>query len=78
MKELDKRLPQSFAQEGWAIHIYGGDRRLLCSFYPSHGWSMVAGLALGIILAVSWIDYPQSNQPLKPVAQPLPAPLAVD
>jgi hypothetical protein len=51
------------AQEGWAIHIYNCDRRLLCTLEPSHGWVFTAGLAFGLGLAI--IGY---NLPHPPVA----------
>jgi hypothetical protein len=81
MKKLDQNLPHSQnVNEGWAIHIYGSNRRLLCTLDPSHGWSMLAGLALGAIVTVGFVDfnhYP-SAQPPEPAAKPMQAPLSVD
>jgi len=45
------------AQEGWAIHIYSRDRHLLCTLDPSHCWTFIAGLALGLTVAV--VGYPR-------------------
>ncbi|MFP4134456.1 MAG: hypothetical protein ACLFRN_04815 [Halothece sp.] len=36
--------------EGWSVQIYGRDRRLLCSFYPSHGWTFFLGFIFGLLL----------------------------
>lgn len=66
--------------EGWVIHVYGRDRRLLCSLEPSHCWMFVAGLALGALLMATWVrGEPSSAQPeMSPIEVPAPAPLAVD
>ena len=40
------------ANEGWAVHIYDGDRHLRCTLDHSHGRVFGFGLALGIIAAV--------------------------
>ncbi|MGB3203214.1 MAG: hypothetical protein WBA99_20075 [Nodosilinea sp.] len=48
-------------QEGWAIHVYNCDRRLVCTLEPSHGWVFMAGLALGLGLAVVGYNLPQST-----------------
>jgi hypothetical protein len=67
-------------QEGWAIHVYSCDRRLLCTLEASHGWMFIAGLALGLTLGI--IGY---NLPPRPtIATPqdpspdIVAPLQVD
>ncbi|NBD32238.1 MAG: hypothetical protein GVY17_04515 [Cyanobacteria bacterium] len=38
--------------EGWSIQIYGRDRHLLCSLYPSHGWVFFAGFLLGLLITL--------------------------
>jgi tetrahydromethanopterin S-methyltransferase subunit F len=43
--------------EGWSIQIYGRDRRLLCSLYPSHGWTFLAGFVVGLLLALSMVGH---------------------
>lgn len=63
---------------GWAINIYGSDRRLICTLEPSHAWVFVLGIALGGLMMLSWgsSDRPR-NQPS--IASPdRGAPLAVD
>jgi len=47
--------------EGWSVQIYGRDRRLLCSFYPSHGWTFLAGFVVGLLLALIMVGN-QSNK----------------
>lgn len=39
--------------EGWIVHVYGRNRRLLCALEPSHGWMFLAGLVLGLLLAIT-------------------------
>ncbi len=38
--------------EGWSVQIYGRDRRLLFSLYPSHAWTFLAGLVIGLLFAL--------------------------
>ncbi len=38
---------------GWIIHIYDCNRRLLCSLEPSHGWSFLAGIGLGLLVSIT-------------------------
>jgi len=45
-------------QEGWAIHVYSCDRRLLCTLEPSHGWMFMVGLALGLTLGIIGYNLP--------------------
>ncbi|MEL6222375.1 MAG: hypothetical protein AAFR31_07020 [Cyanobacteria bacterium J06627_8] len=40
--------------EGWSVVVYNGDRRLLCSLHPSHGWIFAIGLGLGCVLGIIW------------------------
>lgn len=63
--------------EGWAVHVYAGDRRLLCSFNPSHGWLFLAGLAIGGLLAAGWIRCEPSNAQTS-FSAPKQAPLLID
>ncbi len=67
-------------QEGWAIHVYDCDRRLLCTLEPSHGWTFIAGLALGLTLAIIGYNLPQAPA-IAPPQGPNPdivAPLQID
>lgn len=48
MKKLEERV-----DEGWMVHIYGRNRRLLCALEPSHGWSFVIGFGVGLALTIA-------------------------
>ncbi|MEA5451796.1 hypothetical protein VB780_24685 [Leptolyngbya sp. CCNP1308] len=67
-------------QEGWAVHIYDCDRRLLCTLEPSHGWMFMAGLALGLTLGIIGYNLPQEPAAVPPQAPKLDivAPLQID
>ncbi len=53
MKNLKQDLKlTSAANEGWAIHIYDGDRHLRCTLDSSHGWVFGFGLGMGFIAAL--------------------------
>ena len=38
--------------EGWAVLVYSGDRRLICSLNQSHLWLFVSGLCVGMIASL--------------------------
>jgi len=38
MQKLNQNLEHR-PTDGWIVHIYTGNRRLLCALDPSHGWS---------------------------------------
>lgn len=72
---------QHNTQEGWAIHVYNCDRRLLCTLEPSHGWAFAAGLTLGLVVAVIGYNLPESSttaEPSRPYSEHLTAPLQID
>ncbi|HSM82036.1 MAG TPA: hypothetical protein VLS96_10125 [Nodosilinea sp.] len=67
-------------QEGWAVHVYDCNRRLLYTLEPSHGWMFMAGLALGLTLGIIGYNLPRSPTTAAPLA-PNPdivAPLQID
>lgn len=75
-----QRLERSL-NSGWAIQIYDGKRQLRCALDPSHGWSLVAGAAVGGLLAVVGfnLSLPEPSQPLvDETILPMTAPLQVD
>lgn len=79
MKKLDENLPHPRAMnEGWVVHIYDRNRRLLCTLDPSHGWSMLAGLTLGVVLTIGLVGLTHSNTQAKSAISPMQAPLSVD
>lgn len=73
----DTKEPLTF-QDGWSVQVYGGDRRLLCSLYPSHAWAFAAGVLLGFVIALVGLQA-QSSTSLPP-SEPsrISAPLNVD
>ncbi len=56
MKDLKVKAPVS---EGWAVHIYDGDRHLRCTLESSHGWAFATGLGLGIVIATVGVSLNQ-------------------
>ncbi|MCH9056630.1 hypothetical protein L5470_11140 [Synechococcus sp. PCC 6717] len=42
--------------EGWLVHVYSGDRRLLCVLDSSHAWTFLLGCGVGILLALGWFN----------------------
>lgn len=67
-------------QDGWTVHVYGRDRRLLFTLEPSHGWAFAAGTALSLAVAIVAYNLPSSGIPPAP-SQPtsgLTAPLQID
>lgn len=47
--------------EGWSVQVYGCDRRLLCSLYPSHGWTFLAGLFVGLVLTLMMVGFQRTE-----------------
>lgn len=67
--------------EGWIIQIYGQDRRLLCALEPFHGWTFLAGLVLGLGIALIMGTFSPAPPTPKTVTAPssdFTAPLALD
>ncbi|MGF1496573.1 MAG: hypothetical protein ACFB8W_07065 [Elainellaceae cyanobacterium] len=78
------RLQEKVSGE-WSVQVYDGDRRLVCSLYPSHCWSAAAGFCLGILLTASAIGCSRQTAPSVPSSEtgapaetPLVAPLWLD
>jgi hypothetical protein len=46
-KKLDYQV-----DEGWVVHIYGRNRRLLCALEPLHGWIYLIGVSTGLLFSV--------------------------
>ncbi|NJN76007.1 MAG: hypothetical protein HC796_07100 [Synechococcaceae cyanobacterium RL_1_2] len=64
---------------GWSIHIYRGDRRLLCALYPSHGWVFLIGIILGCLMMSVGIKQHSVVPPSQEVnTSPMNAPLNLD
>lgn len=58
--------------EGWSVQIYGRDRRLLCSFYPSHGWIFLAGFVFGLLVTLIMVG--QHSNPDSSLTSPSTSP----
>lgn len=46
-----QKLQNPISYEGWSIQVYGSDRKLLCSLYPSHAWMFAVGILIGFAIA---------------------------
>jgi hypothetical protein len=79
MKRIEDSLPHSYSlSEGWTVHVYSSDRRLLCTLNSSHCWSLFAGLVLGMILTLSWAGQSHPNPAPDSASEPASAPLSID
>ncbi|MEO1067990.1 MAG: hypothetical protein AAFW95_02570 [Cyanobacteria bacterium J06638_6] len=58
--------PKLDIDEGWAVQVYGGNRRLLCVLGPSHGWIFLAGCCAGLLLSVIWFNLARYSSPVEP------------
>lgn len=47
---------QKPVDEGWSVHIYDRQRRLLCALEPSHGWIFLLGWGVGLMCAIAWVN----------------------
>lgn len=66
--ESKQLLPKLDANEGWAVQVYGSNRRLLCVLEPSHGWIFLAGCCVGLLLSAIWINAARYSSPVEPIA----------
>jgi hypothetical protein len=76
MKQLQKNADSG---EGWSVQVYSGDRRLICSLYPSHIWMFLVGLFLGIVftsIISTEQSAPAATEPASPA--PMEAPLMLE
>lgn len=67
MRKLDK---EDIVNEGWSVQIFSGDRRLLCSLEPSHGWVFLLGFILGGLVAAVSLGGGDRTPPPSPPPQP--------
>jgi len=78
MNRLNQKLSDNV---GWAINIYGGDRRLLCTLDPSHAWAFLTGIFLGACLMLAGLQSDATATPQTQVdaeRSTNSAPLSVD
>lgn len=73
MNQTNQNSSRSHINEGWSVVVYSGDRRLLCSLHPSHGWMFIIGLVSGLLLAALWYSASLSSVRNQPVLQEQPA-----
>lgn len=77
VKSLERDLDQS-----WIIHVYGPNRRLVCTLDPSHGWVFAVGLVLGLMVGVGASSHSATTPPTHSQApansSTLEAPLQLD
>ncbi len=52
---------QNPVDEGWSVHIYDRQRRLLCALESSHIWTFLLGCTFGLLLAVVWGNLAQPS-----------------
>lgn len=61
----------------WSVQIYGGNRRLLFSLYPSHSWAFLIGVAVGFCVALIGLGN-QVGARFSTISTPVDAPLSLD
>ena len=66
------------ADEGWAVQVYGSNRRLLCVLEPSHAWTFLAGCCAGLFLSVIWVNVARYSAPAEITAPTEPPVFQVD
>jgi len=63
---------KSPVDEGWSVHIYDRQRRLLCALEPSHGWTFLLGWGAGLICAIVWVNLAPATPPPADLDAPAP------
>ena len=66
--ESKRSQPKLNTGEGWAVQVYGSNRRLLCVLEPSHGWTFLVGCGVGLLLSVIWFNAARYSSPVEPTA----------
>jgi hypothetical protein len=69
---------KSNTNEGWAVQIYGSNRRLLCVLDPSHGWVFLFGCVFGLLVSVIWVNVARHSPPIEPMPPSASPKLQVD
>lgn len=78
MQNLEKK-PKFGLNEGWVVHFYGRDRRLLFALEPSHGWMFLAGCIAGLLIGIVGYNISHTTEAsTRQVDTTLTAPLSVD
>ena len=55
------------ADTGWAIQVYGRNRRLLCVLDASHGWIFITGCCVGLLLSLIWVNIARDSSSVEPI-----------
>ena len=63
--ELKQTQPKLNTSEGWAVQVYGSNRRLLCVLDPSHGWTLLTGCCMGLLLSIAWGNVARYSLPVE-------------
>ncbi|MEM0980488.1 MAG: hypothetical protein AAGH78_09450 [Cyanobacteria bacterium P01_H01_bin.58] len=65
---------------GWAIHVYDYEQRLLFAFNPSHGWALLSGAIVGLMIAGVSLTLTPPRSAVPPTVEPaaMTAPLQLD
>ncbi|MGJ3246455.1 MAG: hypothetical protein ACFE0I_10315 [Elainellaceae cyanobacterium] len=77
MNGATKQLQETL-DSGWSVQIYGRDRRLLLALDPSHGWTFLAGIVLGFIVALAGLSGQSLSDSSRSTSSPMSAPLNLD
>ncbi len=51
---MNKTKVKPSTDEGWAVHVYDGDRHLRFTLEPSHIWAFGWGIGVGLLIAIVW------------------------
>jgi len=77
MNKAPSQLPKSI-DSGWSLQLYSGDRQLLFSLHPSHGWAFLAGICLGFLMAFISFNVPSKPHSSSSISAPMEAPFGID
>ena len=70
MNKLEERV-----DDGWIVHIYGHNRRLLCALEPSHGWVFLIGCGVGLGLAILFVNLARYTSTAEASTSPIELPI---
>ncbi|MGK7896469.1 MAG: hypothetical protein AB4372_23340 [Xenococcus sp. (in: cyanobacteria)] len=51
---MNKTKAKPSTGEGWAVHVYDGNRNLRFILEPSHIWAFSWGIGVGLLVAILW------------------------
>ena len=62
-----RKLQEPKIDEGWSVHVYDRQRRLLYVLDPSHRWTFLVGCIVGISFALVGVNLVQNQSAPEPV-----------